>query len=166
MLYQHPTLTDYAADRRGNVYKFNGDKWIVCNGNTSNGYSYIHINGIGRKKAVHHIVYECFSYTTPTYSTMTSDGLVINHINEIKTDNRIDNIELTTNRRNTQLALPNRPKPTTCIDRVFRDLNTGTVYVAPVRVLDARYGGPFINATYSPNKRRRNIQYICKVSEL
>lgn len=62
-------------------------------------YGYLTIslchNGIKRTKKIHKLVAEAFLNHTPCFHE-----LVVNHINFIKTDNRVENIEIVTAREN------------------------------------------------------------------
>lgn len=62
---------------------------------TYNGYERVCLwkNGGKKKYRVHRLVYEAFIGEIP-------EGMQINHINEIKTDNRIENLNLMTPKEN------------------------------------------------------------------
>lgn len=51
-------------------------------------------NGVGKEHAVHRLVWNAFKGPIPK-------GLVINHLNEIKNDNRLCNLEICTSKENT-----------------------------------------------------------------
>ena len=61
----------------------------------SNGYYKVELckNSIKKKYYVHRLVYEAFNGQIP-------EGLQVNHINEIKTDNRLENLNLMTCKEN------------------------------------------------------------------
>ena len=63
---------------------------------THNGYYQIQLckNSKVRYYMVHRLVYEAFNGTIP-------EGLQVNHINEVKTDNRLSNLNLMTPKENT-----------------------------------------------------------------
>jgi hypothetical protein len=84
----------YYADKEGNVYNANGLKlkyWI-----NPSGYKYfkMYLEG-GEKKAIslHRFTWEYFNGEIPTH-------LQIDHINEDKLDNRLENLQLSTNKSN------------------------------------------------------------------
>ena len=62
----------------------------------------LHKDGILKNHCVHRLVYEAFVGEIP-------DGMQVNHINEIKTDNRVENLNLMTPKENTNYG--------TCIER-------------------------------------------------
>jgi len=76
---------------RGDVRKTYYSKKYV----DPNGYTYLHISQDGkqRKIALHRAVWEAFESEIPP-------GLMINHKNGSKTDNRLENLEVVTNREN------------------------------------------------------------------
>ena len=50
-------------------------------------------DGKGKNFRIHRLVFEAFNGKIP-------EGLVVNHLNEIKTDNRLDNLEICTQKEN------------------------------------------------------------------
>lgn len=50
-------------------------------------------DGKGKNYRIHRLVFEAFNGKIP-------EGLVVNHLNEIKTDNRLDNLEICTHKEN------------------------------------------------------------------
>lgn len=86
----------YYADKEGNVYNANGLKlkyWI-----NPSGYKYfkMYLDG-GETKAIslHRFTWEYFNGEIPKH-------LQIDHINEDKLDNRLVNLQLSTNKANTR----------------------------------------------------------------
>ena len=67
-----------------------------------NGYFRVvlHKNGIEKNYSVHRLVYEAFVGEIP-------DGMQVNHINEIKTDNRVVNLNLMTPKENSNWGTRN-----------------------------------------------------------
>ena len=59
------------------------------------GYQMVQLykDGKGKNYRIHRLVYEAFNDKIPK-------GLVVNHLNEIKTDNRLENLEICTNKEN------------------------------------------------------------------
>ena len=84
----------YYADKEGNVYNANGLKlkyWI-----NPAGYKYFKMyldGGIKKSIAIHRFVWEYFNEPIP-------DTLQIDHINEDKLDNKLHNLQLSTNKEN------------------------------------------------------------------
>lgn len=99
---QIPEFPDYYATRDGKIYSYKkGHNWKnwkyteIKQRNNERGYSTIPIFRDGKQysRKVHRLVWSAFNGTI-------SEGLEINHINEIRDDNRLENLELLTHREN------------------------------------------------------------------
>lgn len=113
-IFWHPIYSDYGATLDGQIFS---RKYSRLNKNcdirltrfqiSKDGYASFNIyyNNIHKTKKVAHFILECcYVFTTlPIWSTKTSDGLTVNHINSNKTDNNIFNLKIETNRKNNQL---------------------------------------------------------------
>lgn len=73
--------------------------------NHGNGYLYVSLSKGGRRKNfyVHRLIAEAF--------IGNADGLVINHKNFIRADNRVENLEIVTQLENIQYSVPNMCRP-------------------------------------------------------
>lgn len=108
--YKHPIYDNVSATKSGDIY-INGVKAIPFLKRPKN-YLVVWIptprfvgpSGkvqYGKNRSAHQLIYECITKTTPKYGT---PGLCINHINNIKTDNRFCNLELIHSSMNTSLG--------------------------------------------------------------
>ena len=91
----HEVYTRYSADELGNVYGVKGNKLNPILHHTGYIVMTLYNNGLMKQARVHRFVWECFNGLIP-------ESLVINHKNGDKTDNRLCNLELTTNQQNVQ----------------------------------------------------------------
>lgn len=100
MYKQHPKLKYWISDR-GYLMKARGlgEKKVHT---TASGYNSISCNG--RSYFVHRLVYEAFNGSIP-------NDLEINHINGIKNDNRLENLEVVTKSENIRHAIALGLKP-------------------------------------------------------
>ena len=91
----HPIYDKYEANRNGIVRHIKRKKEIGCL--NKHGYYHIAVIDNGKRKDFlsHRFIYECFH-------GQISDNRVVDHINNIKTDNRLDNLQLITISENTK----------------------------------------------------------------
>lgn len=85
----------YFATKDGKIYSERSKKFLNLN-NTSKGYAKCNLyrkNGSVKSVRVHRIIWEAFNGPIP-------NGYEINHKNEIRNDNRLENLELLTHKEN------------------------------------------------------------------
>ena len=106
--YKHPVFTKYAASKDGNIINVK-TKRIIKMFNNGNGYLFFTIYGEKRKNYYQHrFVYEVFKGKIPP-------NLEIDHINNLKSDNRIKNLQLLSRQQNNEKS-HNKPIISTCIN--------------------------------------------------
>ena len=84
-------------------YRGTGKEKIISGWLNTDGYRKVTLSKKGRKritKSLHCLVYETFVGEIP-------DGMQVNHINEIKTDNRVVNLNLMTSKENNNWGTAN-----------------------------------------------------------
>ena len=102
--YKHPVFSNYAANKNGKVINVKTGRIIRM---ADNGIGYLRFvicdKKLERPKAYlhHRFVYEVFKETIPPH-------LEIDHINNVKTDNRIKNLQLLTHKQNIEKS-KNKP---------------------------------------------------------
>ena len=92
--WPHPVYANWEANRLGAVRHVKNKKDI---GNLEkSGYLRILVSDNGKRKHYlkHRFIYECF------HGLITNTKLVVDHINNIKTDNQLNNLQLTTHSQN------------------------------------------------------------------
>ena len=108
--YKHQIFSDYAANKDGDIYSLKRNKKISKNKDSS-GYLNFTIYDQKLEKRInyfqHRFVYEVFRGPIP-------HRFEIDHINGIKTDNRLKNLQLLTHKQNVEKS-NNRPIISTCI---------------------------------------------------
>ena len=102
--YVHPVYDLYACDKDGNI--INIVKKVPMKGaKQANGYMMCCVRKYGQKGQktyyVHRFVWECHNGDIP-------EGKVIDHINNIKDDNRLCNLQLVTQQQNCKKSAKNR----------------------------------------------------------
>ena len=99
----HPVFNLYASNENGDIIHI--IKNIPTKGNKKkNGYLSITVRKQGGSKKTmysHRFVWECFNGLIP-------DGQVIDHINNVKTDNRLCNLQMFTHQQNCKKAAKKR----------------------------------------------------------
>ena len=99
----HPLYTEYGANRRGEVILIPSSKLIKGRDHNS-GYRQLNVCKPGQNfKTVltHRFIYECYYGVIP-------QGMVIDHINNDKKDNRLCNLQLITKQQKCKKAAKNR----------------------------------------------------------
>ena len=109
--YRHDDFTNYAANKDGDVINLKKEKIMKMFKNNS-GYLYFGIYNKKLKKTKiytqHRFVYEVFKGKIPPH-------LEIDHLNNLKTDNRINNLQLLSHKQNIEKS-NNKPIISTCIE--------------------------------------------------
>ena len=102
--YKHPVFTNYAASKNGDILSLKSEK-IISMAKERGGYLKFTIFDKKLEKRInykqHRFVYEVFKGPIPKC-------LEIDHINNIRTDNRIKNLQLLTHKQNLEKS-KNRP---------------------------------------------------------
>ena len=91
-----PSYNDYSADKCGNIYSHKHGQCKLMSpyiGNKGYKMLLIHMAGVRKNKSVHRLIAEA-------YLDNYSESLYVNHINGVKTDNRVENLEMCTNQEN------------------------------------------------------------------
>ena len=99
---QFRDYTKYEVYEDGRIWSYSRNKFLKPK--TSDGYQIVHLSdNEGKRKfyLVHRVVYEAVT------GSPIPDGMQINHINEIKTDNRFDNLNLMTHKENINFGTRN-----------------------------------------------------------
>ena len=92
--YQHPVFTNYAASKEGEVINVKTGRKLKMGKNHA-GYYRFGLQHKKRRKCYfqHRFVFEAIKGAIP-------EGFEIDHKNEVKTDNRINNLQLLTHQQN------------------------------------------------------------------
>ena len=151
--YSHPIYEKYAANKYGEVMNVRLKKPMLGNLNNS-GYLNFGIF-ISKNKSknylVHRFVYECF------YGIIESDKH-INHINFIRTDNRLENLEVVTRSENNKKSAINRNY------NFLKDNHKNKKIVKSINILTNEEN--IFNSLYSVNKllgiNAGHVKMICE----
>jgi hypothetical protein len=98
-----PRKVKYLHGKTGNEhFRLTKEKFLSTKNTTGHGYFYvtISINGIGKSRYIHRLVALTF---IPNPDNLPQ----VNHIDGVKTNNNLDNLEWCTNEYNTQHAIKN-----------------------------------------------------------
>ena len=145
LFFQHPVYTDYYASSDGEIYSTNRNRLMNFNLDKQ-GYLKVGPRKDGKQKitSVHRFVYECFHGIIP-------DQMQIDHINHVKTDNRIENLRLVNRSENCR----NRAKHNTFQYEYVEELPPETIKIEKYRDMDID------NLYYCP-ETNQFFWYICK----
>ena len=101
--WPHPIYKQYDANRKGIIRNVKHKREIGTI--RPDGYLRISINDSGTRKGYynHRFIYECYN------GKINNPKLVVDHINEKKTDNRLENLQLITERQNMKRVGKNLP---------------------------------------------------------
>ena len=124
--YKHNFFNNYAASKDGNVINVKTGRIMKMSKNNS-GYLYFGIFNKKLKKTKiytqHRFVYEVFKGKIPPH-------LEIDHINEVKSDNRLKNLQLLSHQQNIEKS-KNKPIISTCIETgkeiIFKSLKKASI---------------------------------------
>ena len=124
--YKHPVFSNYAASKNGDILSLI-KKRILRMGNNGKGYLFFVIYDGKLKKQKnyyqHRFVYEVFKGPIPSC-------FEVDHQNNVKTDNRIKNLQLLTHKKNLEKS-KNRPIISTCIvtgkENIFKSVKTAAI---------------------------------------
>lgn len=92
----------YSVSNKGNVFN-NESKKLLKQSFYENGYlgAYLYLNGKQSKKRVHRLVAE-------TFIGHPKDGMQVNHKDEVKTNNNVENLEWVTSKENQNYGTRNQ----------------------------------------------------------
>ena len=150
----HPKYDLYVACKCGNIIFLN-KKVIMNSYKGKNGYLQCTVKKHNKLKQktyyVHRFVYECF------HCCLLEKDKVIDHINNIKTDNRLDNLQLITQKENNLKFAKNRD-----YDFVKNHKNRTFVKATNMNTNEALY----FNSLYAVNKNLNInpglVKMVCK----
>jgi hypothetical protein len=81
---EHPKYSNYLGNSEGKIYSLLSNK--VLNGNNNNGYIKVSLKQISKSYPLHRFIYEC-------YNGKIQEKYQIDHINNNKLDNSINNLQ-------------------------------------------------------------------------
>ena len=97
--YNHPFISNYLANKNGDIYSLKSNKILSKNRDNGNGYlifSYYNRNLKKQKNYYYHrFIYEVFNDIIPKF-------MEVDHCNGVKNDNQIKNLQLLTHKQNVE----------------------------------------------------------------
>ena len=124
--YIHPIYNQYSASKNGQILSNNRKKILKLGSKSGNGYKYFSLYAINTQKSysVSRFVYECFKGNIP-------DDKVVDHIDNNKINNKINNLQLLTNKENIRKSNCKKVKSfniETREEKNFRSVNEAAKY--------------------------------------
>ena len=111
-IYSHYLYNDYFSTKNGDIYSLKSNKFLSKKKNNGNGYLTFCLYSLKLEKSKtyyqHRFVYEVFNGLIPK-------EMEVDHRNGIKSDNRIENLQLLTHKKNIEKSF-NKPIIATCIN--------------------------------------------------
>lgn len=133
----------YQASNLGRIRSLKRNKLrILKQGRTRKGYYIVLLclNSVKKNSLIHRLVWESFNGPIP-------EGMQINHLNEIKSDNRLENLSLCTAKENINYG--------TCIARIAKKLSKS--------VIQFDKNGNFIKEWQSSYEIQRQLGYAASI---
>ena len=100
----HPVYNEYGANRQGEVILI-AKSTLIKGRDHNSGYRQVNVSRFEDQKfttvLVHRFIYECYNGVIP-------EGMVIDHINDDKKDNRLCNLQLMTKQQKCKKSAKNR----------------------------------------------------------
>ncbi len=120
-------FSKYIFYRDGSVFSKIKNEFLLGSINSHNGYRYVHLSSDSEKSKgyrIHILICRAFNGEKPKHNS------IVGHYNNIKTDNRAENLYWTTNKENTRKSWEDG-----CSVSIFGDENKDSV---KIKVLDAK----------------------------
>ena len=123
--YKHPVFSNYAASKKGNILSLKSERILKME--TNDGYLRFKIYNEKLEKRInysqHRFVFEVFKGVIPRC-------FEVDHINNVKSDNRLKNLQLLTHKQNVEKS-KNKAIISTCIEtgkeRRFISIKTASI---------------------------------------
>ena len=122
--YKHPFISNYLANKDGDIYSIISKKILSKNRNNGNGYLiFSFYESLKPRNYYHHrFLWEVFNGIIPK-------NMEIDHYNFLRYDNRIENLQLLTHKQNNQKS-HNKPIISICIEtgeeKIFNSLKAAS----------------------------------------
>ena len=149
--YKHPVFSNYAPSKNGDILSLKSEKILKMRDNGS-GYIYFSICDKKLEKPknyyYHRFAYEVFKGPIPRF-------FEVDHLNDIKTDNRIKNLQLLTHKQNVEKS---KNKPIISINiKTGKEKRYNSIKTASIE-LDINYSNisKICRKKYKTTKSRKN----------
>ena len=124
--YKHPFISNYLANKNGDIYSLISKKILSKNRNNGNGYlifSFYDDLKLKKRNYYHHrFIWEVFNGIIPKF-------MQVDHLFGLKSDNRIENLQLLTHKQNCEKS-NNKPVVSTNIEtgkeKIFKSIKAAS----------------------------------------